>query len=213
MNHSGLQGGRVVQVNDALSKALRRNRLKHHLPSEMERLSSILGRPVDIAQDVETVDSEERFRRYLKALEECREGKRYRFYLKARARDRRMVQRVLAQLRANVGELPMWLYWHVGVDTVAVRIMSTEVFDHALSLVSLDQDDLYVSTADDSAGIYLSYYIERVAGVSRSEYEMIIWGNQFTALLQSLWKQGVGDIGLVTPVVRFARQKDESFEQ
>jgi hypothetical protein len=58
-----------------------------------------------------------------------------------------------------------------------------------------------------------SYYIERVAGVSRSEYEMIIWGNQFTALLQSLWKQGVGDIGLVTPVVRFARQKDESFEQ
>lgn len=203
-----------MQVKDALRKALRRNRLQHHLPSEMERLSSILGRPVDIAQDVETADSEERFERYLKALKECREGKRYHFYLNTPARGRRTVKRVLAQLRANVIEVPMRLYWQVQGDIVAVRIMSTEVFDHALALVSLDQDDLYVSTVDDSAGIYLSYYIERIAGVSRSEYEMIIWGDQFTALLLSLWKQGVGNIGFVIPVVRFARQKkDEPVEQ
>ncbi|GIV14998.1 MAG: hypothetical protein KatS3mg022_0433 [Armatimonadota bacterium] len=202
-----------MQVDNALSKALRRNRLKNRLPSEMKRLSDILGRAVDIAQDVETADSEEQFERYLQALEECREGKRYHFYLKAPARGQRVVKRVLAQLKANVVEVPMRLYWQVGVDIVAVRIMSTEVFDHALALVSLDQNDLYVSTLDDSTGMYLSYYTERVAGASRSEYEMIIWGNQFTALLLSLWEQGVGDIGLVTPVAQFARQRDESFEQ
>lgn len=202
-----------MQVSDALSKALRRNRLRHHLPSEMERLSTILGRTVDIANEVETAGSEEWFRKYLRDLEECREGKRYHFYLKVAAKRERALKRVLTQLTANMSEVPMWLYWRVGIDTVAVRITGGEVLTHALALVSLDGDDVYLSDADVSAGIYLTLYLERVLGATRSEYEIIIWGSQFANLLLPLWRQGIGDIGLVTPALRFTRRKGESPEQ
>lgn len=202
-----------MQVDDALSKALRRNRLKHHLPSEIERLSTILGRTVDIAKEVETAESEQWFKKYLLHLAECREGKRYHFYLKVPAKLQRALKRVLAQLTANMSEVPMWLYWRVGIDTVAVRIMSGEVLNHALALVSLDGDEVYISDADVSAGIYLTHYLERVLGATRGEYEIIIWGSQFTNLLLPLWRQGIGDIGLVTPALRFTRQKGESLEQ
>lgn len=182
-----------MQVNKNLTEALRRNRLKQTLPDVLEKLSTILGRSVETMR-VESALSEEMFQSYLQKRSSCREGRIFHFRLYVAVQDKSKVEQVITKLRTCSLALPMWLYRRVGRDIVAVETTNQEILGHAFELISLDDDTLYVATADFSHAVELDYSLERIPGHSRKIYQLIVWGAEFLKVLIPEWERGVGKL-------------------
>lgn len=182
-----------MQSHERLSTALRDRRIQQGLLALRNRLSSVYECPPEAFTVDTSTNAEERFLLYLQKLSPNCKIYKFRLYIPTRMRPQ--LHRVVRLLAYVEPVLPMWAYYPVGVDVVAVQLESRKIFERALDLIDLDEADLHASTEDFAYGIALSYYTERLLGASRKVYELTVWGEHFIRSLIPLWKRGIGRIG------------------
>jgi hypothetical protein len=177
----------VFREYDMSAKSLQIRLRQHHgrqlLPKLLNRLSQILDKPKQAVQllDLEETDS------FLEAFEFELDSRRKRlkpaFQRSWRSNESEELQKFLNKLRKQGLNRRMILFTSLSEYCGAVEIMSHEVLEHALQLISLDQEEVLAMTYDSSYGIVLGYNTERIEKDSVEMYDLLIWGEDWLAAL------------------------------
>jgi hypothetical protein len=170
-------------TNKRLHIAVRRNQGKQLQSGFIQELASALGRQFDSARLLSLDETDLLWQKVESKVQACNNGEIpcYR---------RRWVESQLDELRSFLhhlrGILPneaLILFRSASEFCGAIGTDTQEVLDHALQLVSLDQEDLIAVNRDVTNGTMLSLDTDKYITGDVVVYELIIWGEEWLQAL------------------------------